>query len=1283
MNQISLLMKKVEHFYRLINPDLEYCFNMEISSPLSSKESDIIVWLLSETFEPQKLKTVSQLEASSVMQIVEVGPLLNFATPWSTNAVSILKNCGVTGVTRLERSIRKRVASLIDISYDRMTEIIYVKPLESFESEQQPKEITYVPLLEKGVAAFNALEGLSMDEHDKETYYNYFVGKCQRNPTIAEIMDLNNANSEHSRHGYFKGLQVINGDPQNETLMEIVKSTLEANVNNSLLAFCDNSSVIRGASIFTLLPKITDPYQLFEKKKLLFHFLFTAETHNFPSGIAPTPGAETGAGGRIRDVQATGRGGLMLAGIAGYCVGNFYLKDYPLPWEETNLAYPPNLASPLEILIHASNGASDYGNKIGEPLIQGFVRSNGLFLPNGERTEWLKPIMFTGGIGQIDDRHLIKQEAEKGMQIISIGGPGYRIGFGGGSASSLMQGENKIELDFNAVQRGDPEMEQKMNRVVRACVEMGDENPIISIHDQGAGGPANVLKELVEHAGGVIDIRKINIGDSSMSILEIWVCEYQERNGLLIRPERLEEFLLICQREKVACEVLGEVTGDGHFTVFDSRDGSTPINLELKEVLGGMPQKTFYSSRLPLELKPLHLPSKLAIGIALEHVLRLPSIGSKSYLINKVDRSVTGLIAQQQGCGPLHLPVADVSVVAQSHFTNDFSVYSGAAASIGEQPIKMLVNSAAGARMAVAEALTNIVWAKLSGLGDIKCSANWMGAPKLPGEGAKMYDAAIAMRDFMVFLGIAVDGGKDSLSMATKVTDKEGNTSIVKSPLELVISAYCSVPDITKKVTPDIKAPGKSKILWVDLANGRRRLGGSALAQVYSQVGNDCPDIDDFDLFKSGFEFIQSCIDKNLILSGHDVSDGGMIVSLLEMLFSGNSGFSGKLICHDYNIIPEVFAEEAGYLVEYLPENEETVITLLADIPYQILGNTVSEDDNFISLEVEGKLVLNLSVEELRGCWEATSFELEKLQTESGVAWEERKNNRRRKGPNYHFDFLSSKEKQIQPNHQFKVAIIREEGSNGDREMASAFFHAGFLPCDVAMTDLLAGRIDLADFRGVAFVGGFSYADVLDSSKGWAGVIRFNTKLKKMFDDFYHRPDTFSLGVCNGCQLSALLGWVPGNIDSDIKQPRFIKNTSGRYESRFSTVSILPSPAIMLRDMAGSQLGIWVAHGEGKFFCPNDEVEIAIFADNLAPIRYIDDGGGITNKYPFNPNGSPFGIAALCDPSGRHLAMMPHPERTFLKWQWAYWPEKWGEEVKSPWLKMFENAYNWCCNNAK
>jgi phosphoribosylformylglycinamidine synthase len=719
--------------------------------------------------------------------------------------------------------------------------------------------------------------------------------------------------------------------------------------------------------------------------------------------------------------------------------------------------------------------------------------------------------------------------------------------------------------------------------------------------------------------------------------------------------------------------------------LYDAEDMSSPVNLHLSKVLGEMPQKTFRLERIETKLEPLSLPIGITAGEALKRVLHLVSVGSKRFLTNKVDRSVTGLIAQQQCVGPLQLTLSNVAVISQSHFG-----LTGAAFSIGEQPIKGLINPEAMARMSVGEALTNIVWAKVSALADIKCSGNWMWAGKLPGEGARLYDAAVAVRDIMIALGIAIDGGKDSLSMAAMVADASGKEEIVKAPGALVISAYATCPDITKVITPDIKRPGESRLIYIDLGKGKYRLGGSALGHVYGQIGSESPDMEDSQLLKHTFNAIQRLISEDLILAGHDRSDGGLITTLLEMAFGGNCGIDVTLkeqrakSKEQREEIPLLFSEELGLVIEYLPAKEEIILGVLknTEIPYQLIGNTILDKE--ITIKINKDIVLHEDMKVLRDIWEETSYQLDRLQANPVCVDEEKKVNFDRKGPQYHLSFTPKETPSefMDIKNKPKVAVIREEGSNGDREMTSAFYQAGFDVWDITMTDLLEGRTELDDFMGVAFVGGFSYADVLDSAKGWAGTIRFSKKLSEQFERFYNRPDTFSLGVCNGCQLMALLGWVPWKGIPDRLQPRFTANRSNRFESRFSTVHILQSPAIMLKGMEGSTLGVWVAHGEGRLYFPEEEIMQEVIKRDLAPIRFVDDSGEFTEMYPLNPNGSPLGITSLCSSDGRHLAMMPHPERTFLKWQWPYMPKEWNENLLvSPWLRMFQNARRCCEKN--
>jgi len=1279
-------MRQVRHFYRSVKPDFEYCFNVETSAPLTAGELRLLRWLLAETFEIEHFGEKSFLKP--VRNVVEVGPRLDFATAYSTNAVAICHACGLEKVTRIERSRRYLLPAGIDKddfvagNHDRMTECPYPEPLKSFATKAVPEKVYDLPVMAGGIdelAKFNRQHGLGMDDWDLEFYLNLFTKILHRNPTNVELFMLGNNNSEHSRHWFFKGRLVIDGRHVPHSLLQVVKSTLSRNPANSVIAFSDNSSAIQGYRIQTITPRRPGTCSPFVPGQFDYHLLFTAETHNYPSGVQPFQGATTGTGGRIRDGHATGRGSLVIAGTAGYCTAALNIPDHPIPGEPAGLDYPFELASPLQILIEASNGASDYGNKFGEPIIQGFVRTFEQILPGNERRGWIKPIMFTGGIGQIDARHTKKEKPKKGMLIVQVGGPAYRIGMGGGSASSMLQGENIAELDFNAVQRGDAEMENKLTRVIRACVEMGDDNPVLVVHDQGAGGPANVLTEITDPAGGNIGIRRIKLGDLSLSVAEIWCAEYQERCAFLIHPGRIDEFSAICRREKVNCEVLGQITADGRIVVCDEQDNSRPVDLPLDRVLGELPQKSYIVERVPRKLRPLRLPRGLSVAEATRLVLRLPSVGSKGFLVRKVDRAVTGLIAQQQCCGPLQLPVSDVAVVAQSHFG-----LTGAAIAIGEQPIKMLIDEKAGARMSVGEMLTNMVSARISSLSHIKCSVNWMWAAKLPGEGAMIYDAATAMAELMAALGIAADGGKDSISMAAKV-----GSETVKSPGEVVISGYATMPDISRKATPNIKRPGESKLVFIDLAQGRHRLGGCALAQAFGQIGHDSPDVDNPSLLVSAFNAVQRMLDENLVLACHDRSDGGLITTLVEMAMAGNCGISVQLTGKE-PVIPQLFSEELGLVVECLSTHEKPVRGILDEygVPFVILGNT--EREKQVIVRHGSSIAFDIGTAELLSWWEATSDRLEQEQTNPVLAGEQARYHDR-PGLRYRLTFEPGATPPEILNRTDKpgVAIIREEGSNADREMASAFFWAGFEPWDVAMTDLAEERITLDKFRGVVFVGGFAYADVLDSAKGWAGIIRFNPKLHDMFHHFFNRQDTFSLAICNGCQLMALLGVLPWQGIPESEQPRFIRNTSGRFESHWGMVKISESPSIMLKGMAGSVLGIWTDHGEGRLHCPDPAILSNARQQGLAPMAYVDDEWTPTEKYRFNPNGSPLGIMSFCSPDGRHLAMMPHPERSFLLWQWPYVPEewkarKWQSDVgdrhlwASPWFRLFQNAWEWC-----
>ncbi|RXN24302.1 phosphoribosylformylglycinamidine synthase [Labeo rohita] len=1239
------VIRRIAQLYPDVNITTELCYNVELdgSESLSVEQKDILRWLFSPPYSVS-LSEEPTLKPVDGARLVEIGPRLNFSTAWSTNAVSICQSAGLSRVTRVELSHRHlikpqegnnvvlkdgEIERLICCLYDSMTECVYSRPITSFAVDIQPQEVFEVDILGKGRAALEKANdelGLAFDSWDLD-YYTALFQRVKRNPTSVECFDLAQSNSEHSRHWFFRGRMIIDGEEQKETLFSLIMGTQHHSNQNNVIKFCDNSSGIKGMDLECMYP--TNPAQasLYKTRHATRHVIFTAETHNFPTGVAPFSGATTGTGGRIRDVQSAGKGGHVIAGTAGYCFGNLHIPGYVLPWEEDGWEYPSSFASPLQVAIEASDGASDYGNKFGEPVLAGFARSFGMRLANGERREWIKPIMFSGGLGSIEDQHVKKEQAAPGMEVVKIGGPVYRIGVGGGAASSVqVQGDNSSARDLGAVQRGDAEMEQKMNRALRACLEREEGNPICSIHDQGAGGNGNVLKELSEPAGAVIYTSMFKRGDPTLSVLELWGAEYQESNALLLRPSDRSFLERVCQREKCPVDFVGKITGDGKIVLLDDLckqtdgldSGRCPVDLELDWVLGKMPQK------------PLSLPVGLSVLPALERVLRLPAVASKRYLTNKVDRSVTGLVAQQQCVGPLHTPLADVAVVALSPFS-----LQGAATAIGEQPIKGLVSPAAGARMAVGEALTNLVFARVSSLKDVKCSGNWMWAAKLPGEGVCLWEACQAMCEVMGQLGVAVDGGKDSLSMAARVS---GET--VKAPGALVISVYAVCPDITATVTPDLDNPdGKGVLLYVPVSSGKYRLGGSALAQCYGQLGDCSPDLDQPEKLSACFNTTQTLIQDGLLTAGHDVSDGGLISCLLEMAFAGNRGMDVDLPLEGVDVMEALFSEELGLVLEVCESNASTVCQRYtdADLVCHRIGRTSGfGPDAMVKVSLCGQEVLNERLPTLRAIWESTSFQLERLQANPLCVQEEEEGLASRTQPYLKLTFDPSQTpitKELSSGKP-RVAVVREEGSNGDREMSAALYMAGFEVWDVTMQDLCSGSTTLDPFRAVVFVGGFSYADVLGSAKGWAATVTFNPKAREEFERFRNRNDTLSLGVCNGCQLMALLGWV------------------GERE------------------------------GGGLMQFSSPEAQQKLISASLAPLRYVDDSGNPTEIYPMNPNGSAQGVSGICSADGRHLAMMPHPERGVLGWQWAWAPQHLrGSLEASPWLSMFRNAAVWCQNS--
>lgn len=1315
----GLLSSKLEKI-QSICPDVvslatEFCYNVEVVGGLQNDDHKKLEFILSSPFYPEGLSKCSKLKKNNENLLIEIGPRLNFSTPFSSNAVAICRAIGLTKVVRLELSTRYLVSKskgtiaqasaekIVACLHDRMTECVYESPIASFNHGIKPCNWGIVDVLGKKRAALeeaNVNLGLALDDWDLNYYTTLFAEKLKRNPTTVECFDLAQSNSEHSRHWFFKGLMKLNGEVQSQSLLDMIIATQKHSNANNVIKFEDNSSAIVGYSVNVLRPNNVDEPSQFSVSNKHFHIVFTAETHNFPTGVAPFSGATTGTGGRIRDVQAVGRGGLCIAGTAGYSVGNLLIPGYELPWEDSSLKYPDNFALPLEIIVEASNGASDYGNKFGEPLILGFTRSYG-HERNGERREWIKPIMFSGGLGCMDAEMVYKESPEKGMKVIKVGGPVYRIGVGGGAASSVeVQGDNKAELDFGAVQRGDAEMENKMNRIIRACIEKGTQNPIRSIHDQGAGGNGNVLKEIAEPKGAVIFTKAFTLGDDSINTLELWGAEYQESNAALVNDKDRPFFDKISNRERCSVDFVGTITGNG-VVVLSEEDAmdetpylqnsyaankrTHPFELDLNLVLGKMPQKEFDLTDAPLRLVELDLPINMKATEALERVLRLLSVCSKRFLTNKVDRCVTGLIAQQQCVGPLHTPLSDYAITALSMFDT-----VGAAMSIGEQPIKGLLSPTAGARMSVAEAITNLMFVKISSLQDVKCSGNWMWAAKLPGEGAALYRTCKAMCEFMSSLGIAIDGGKDSLSMAARV---DGNT--VKAPGTIVISTYAPCPDISCKVTPDLKGPSLGShgvLLWISMSH-TARLGGTALAQCFAQLGDSVPDLEYPAKLRSAFEITQQLLSDNLLLAGHDISDGGLITCILEMAFGGLSGLEVDIpVISDP--IATLFAEEAGFVLEVSEVHATKIIKAYREQSIKCLqiGYSRGFGPNApVVVKCDNNVLIENKLSALFQSWEETSYKLEGFQCEKSCASEEYDSIAKRSGPTYKINYSETSNSSsllkgviaTKPS----VAVLREEGSNGDREMAASLHMAGFEVWDVTTQDLLNGNITMDRFRGVVFPGGFSFADVLGSAKGWAACLMFNQGIKSQFDSFVRRSDTFSLGVCNGCQLMALLGWI-GTKRGDTSKSNGVlleRNKSERFECRFATVRFEKTPAIMCEGMEGSVLPVWVAHGEGRFTYRDDHIKNYLEATNCIAFRYVDDNGLPTLEYPLNPNGSEGGVAGICSEDGRHLAFMPHPERCSLMWQWPYVTPALQSQVKSiesPWMKFFKNAYSWTLANS-
>ena len=1202
-----------------------------------------------------------------------VTPRKGTISPWSTKATDIFRNCGLKTIARVERGIRYKVeklggdgekplsasASFLQLIHDKMTEGVYADIADLFDVDEPRPGRTY-DVLSKGVEAIreaNVEIGLAISEPEMKYLAESFK-KAGRNPTDTELVMFGQVNSEHCRHKIFGAEFVIDGKKQKRSLFEMIKNTHKRRPQDTLSAYKDNSAVITGfkTDVFAIDPK-TNAYS-FKKDQL--DQLMKVETHNHPTAISPFPGAATGVGGEIRDEAATGTGSRTVAGICGFMVSNLRIPGFPQPWERVYADFPTRLATPLQIMTEGPIGGAAFGNEFGRPQLCGFFRTyEGLVA--GELRGYHKPIMLAGGMGVIRESQVQKKDVTVGALIVQIGGPAMRIGLGGGAASSMMTGTNDEALDFNSVQRGNAEMQRRCQGVINACAAMGKKNPVLSIHDIGAGGLSNGCPELVEATGGKFQLRLVHNEEFSMNPMEIWCCEAQERYVLALRRDARAAFEELCARERCPVAFIGEATGDGRLVLEDDYFHDSPIDMDIKVLLGKPPRMVRDVTRVAVKHEKLNLKD-VKPQDAFFRLLHLPTIADKTFLITITDRSVTGLVARDQMVGPYQLPAADCAVT-----TMGYKTLHGQAMATGERTPVALLSGPASARLAITEAVTNLAAANCGTIKNVRLSANWMAPCGDPGEDANLYDTVEeAGLNFCPALGISIPVGKDSCSMHTTWTDSKGVDHKQIAPLSLVISSFSPVDDVTLTVTPDLK-PGASKLVYVDLGHGANRLGASCLAQVYNQLGDEHADADAKSV-KAFFNAMQKIVAEKLALAYHDRSDGGVAVTLAEMAITGGRGVTVTLPEDD--ALSALFSEEPGAVLQVADENLKAVLAIfkkagLADDVHVIGAPT---DDRVFEISVGCRRAVSTTITAVRRAWSETTYRMQALRDNPVTAKEEYDNGLDETDPGLSFKLTYDPDGKVKAGKgKPRIAILREQGVNGHVEMGAAFALAGFESVDVHMTDLLAGRVDLADFKGLVACGGFSYGDVLGAGSGWARSILFNKKLKAMFKKFFHRKDTFSLGVCNGCQmLSQLKDLIPGAE----AWPQFKRNISEQFEARFCTLEVLESPSIFFKGMAGSRIPIAVAHGEGRVEFP----EGVDGAKAKAALRYVDGRGDATERYPWNPNGSAGGLTSFTTKDGRATIMMPHPERGFRASQLSYKGGLFGGEA-GPWMRMFRNAY--------
>ncbi|WP_179334460.1 phosphoribosylformylglycinamidine synthase [Winogradskyella costae] len=1206
-------------------------FAVQATKELSTETISKLTWLFGD--QPK-------LEQAS-LDAFFVGPRAAMITPWSTNAVEITQNMGISDIIRIEEF----TSATKDFNdYDPMISEKYQDLNQDiFKIDIQPKAILNI----ENISEYNQQEGLSLSDEEVD-YLESVSKKIGRPLTDSEVFGFSQVNSEHCRHKIFNGTFVIDGEEKETSLFKLIKETSKQNPGTIVSAYKDNVAFIKGPVVEQFAPKRADIPDYYTTKDYESVISLKAETHNFPTTVEPFNGAATGSGGEIRDRLAGGKGSLPLAGTAVYMTSYSRLND-ERPWEK---AFPERkwlYQTPMDILIKASNGASDFGNKFGQPLICGSVLTFEHQDTNG-KIGYDKVIMQAGGIGYGKADQAIKDIPQEGDKIVILGGDNYRIGMGGAAVSSADTGALASGIELNAVQRSNPEMQKRAANAVRGMVE-SDENYIVSIHDHGAGGHLNCLSELVEDTGGKIDLDKLPVGDPTLSAKEIIGNESQERMGLVIAEKHLETLHKIADRERSPIYDVGEVTGKHRFTFESKTTGEKPMDLALEDMFGSSPKTIMNDITVEKNYGGISYDTDKFYDY-LDQVLQLEAVASKDWLTNKVDRCVGGKVAKQQCVGPLQIPLNNVGVMAL-----DFKGKEGIATSIGHSPISGLINPEAGSRNSIAEALTNIIWAPLKdGLESVSLSANWMWPCKNEGEDARLYEAVKAISEFSIDLGINVPTGKDSLSMKQKYPDGD-----VISPGTVIISAAGNCNDITKVVEP-VFQKGKGSIYYINISQDTFELGGSSFAQINNKIGNTTPNIKSAAYVKTVFNTIQNLIKDNQIVAGHDVASGGLITTLLELCFA-DTNLGAELDITSLNekdAFKVLFAENAGIVIQ--SENDATIETTLshADIEFHKLGKVTESDVLGI---INGKQVFTMTVSRLRDTWFNTSYLLDQKQTANGLA-KERFDNYKNQALNFTFPshFTGKLKDALSTNSSRpKAAILREKGSNSEREMANAMYLAGFDVKDVHMTDLISGRETLEDIQFLGAVGGFSNSDVLGSAKGWAGAIKYNEKANKVINDFFKREDTLSVGICNGAQLWMELDLVNPEHETHGK---LTYNDSKKHESGFTSVEIQKNISVMLSSLEGATLGVWISHGEGKFNLPYSEDQYNI----VAKYGYA--------AYPANPNGSDFNTAMLCDKTGRHLATMPHIERSIFQWNWANYPQDRKDEV-SPWLEAFVNAKKW------